>query len=66
MATIIIEDNNPQARRLLEFIRTLPYATVLEEKKSSRRAIEECHAVPISTFTHELHRQIDEYFDSNA
>ncbi|MDF9831509.1 hypothetical protein [Parabacteroides sp. PF5-6] len=59
MATIIIEDNNPQARRLLEFIRTLPYATVLEEKKSSRRAIEECHAVTVDAFFDELDNRIE-------
>ncbi|NDV80652.1 hypothetical protein [Bacteroides sp. 51] len=68
MTTIIIEDNNNlQAKQLLEYIKTLPYATVVEEKKKSfREAAAECNAVPVSAFVGELHHQIDEYFDKNA
>lgn len=33
MATIIIEENSPQAKQLLEYIKTLPYATVIEKKR---------------------------------
>lgn len=68
MTTIIIEDNNnPQAKKLLEYIKTLPYATVVgEKKKNFRKAASECNAVPVSTFVGELHRQIDEHFDKNA
>ncbi|MDR0765454.1 MAG: hypothetical protein LBF09_00765, partial [Odoribacteraceae bacterium] len=64
MTTIIIEENNPQAKQLLEYIKTLPYATVVEEKKKSfREAAEECNAVPVSAFIGELRRQVDEHFD---
>jgi hypothetical protein len=67
MTTIIIEENSLQAKQLVEYIKTLPYVTVIEEKKKSfREAAEECNAVPVSTFVGELHRQIDEHFDKNA
>lgn len=67
MTTIIIEENSPQAKQLLEYIKTLPFATVVEEKKKSfREAAKECNAVPVSAFIGELHRQIDEHFDKNA
>ena len=67
MTTIIIEENSPQAKQLLEYIKTLPYATVVEEKKKSfREAAKECNAVPVSAFIGELRRQVDEHFDKNA
>lgn len=62
MTTIIIEDNSQQAKELLNFIRTLPYAKVIEgKKKSFREAVEECGAVPVDAFIGELRRQIDEH-----
>jgi len=67
MTTIIIEENSPQAKQLLEYIKTLPFATVVEEKKKSfREAAEECNVVPVSAFIGELRRQVDEHFDKNA
>ncbi|MFA7493014.1 MAG: hypothetical protein WCZ43_05815 [Proteiniphilum sp.] len=67
MTTIVINEENLQGKRLLEYIRTLPYAAVIEERKQSfSEAVEECNAVPVSTFVGKLHRQIDEYFDKNA
>ena len=61
MTTIIIEENSPQAKQLLEYIKTLPYATVVEEKKKSfREAAEECNAIPAKVFTNELRRRIDQ------
>lgn len=64
MTTIIIEENSPQAKKLLEFIKTLPFAKVIEEKKKDfRQAAEECNAVPVNTFTGELRRRVDEHFD---
>ena len=67
MTTIVIVEKNLQGKRLLEYIRTLPSASVIDEgKKNFHEAVEEYNAVPISTFTGELHRQIDEYFDKNA
>lgn len=78
MKTIIIEDNNPQARQLLKYIKTLPYATVMDDpqvaeapepmkrKKGFLRAAKACNAVTVDTFIGELRRQIDEHFDKNA
>ena len=67
MTTIIIEESCSQAKHLLEYIKTLPFATVVEEKKKNfREAAKECNAVPVSAFIGELHRQIDEHFDQNA
>jgi hypothetical protein len=46
---------------------TLPFATIVKEKKKSfLEVVEECNAVPVSTFIDELHHQIDEHFDKNA
>ncbi|HBG42748.1 MAG TPA: hypothetical protein DDW85_15300 [Porphyromonadaceae bacterium] len=67
MATIIIEENSTQAKQLIEYVKTLPYVTVVEEKKKSfEETAAECNAVPVSKFIGELHRQIDEYFTGNA
>lgn len=62
MTTIIIEENNPQAKKLLEYIKTLPFVTVVdEEKKGFREAAEECNAVSAKLFTDELRRRIDQW-----
>ncbi len=67
MTTIIIEENSPQAKKLLEYIKTLPFATVVEEKrKSFREAAQECNAVPVRVFTDELRRRIDQWPEGNA
>lgn len=67
MTTIIIEENSPQAKKLLEYIKTLPFATVVEEKKKSfREAAQECNAVPVRVFTDELRRRIDQWPEGNA
>jgi len=67
MTTIIIEEDSPQAKKLLEYIKTLPFATVVEEKKKSfREAAKECNAVPAKAFTDELRRRIDQWPEGNA
>jgi hypothetical protein len=67
MAKIIIDENSPQARQLLEFLKTLPYVTVIEEKKKSfREAAEECNAVSVDTFINELNDQIKKHFDTSS
>ena len=64
MTTIIIEENSPQAKQLLEYIKTLPFTTVIEEKKKSfREAAEECNAVSVDTFIDELKERIKKHFD---
>ncbi|MDH6357526.1 hypothetical protein [Parabacteroides sp. PF5-9] len=62
MTTIIIDENSPQAKKLLEYIKTLPFATVVEEKKKSfRKAAAECNAMPVKAFTDELRQRIDQW-----
>ncbi len=59
MTTVIIEDNSLQAKLLLEYIKTLPFATVIEDdKKSFREAAEECNAVSVDEFFDELDNSI--------
>ena len=63
MTTIIIEENSPQAKQLLEYIKTLPFATVVEEKKKNfREAAEECNAVSVDEFFDELDNRIKESY----
>ena len=66
MAHIMIEDSSPEAKKLLAYIRTLPYVTVIDAKKKGFAEAAACNAVPVSVFTQKLHSQIDEYFDKNA
>ena len=66
MKHIMIEDS-PEGRWLLELIRNHKSVKVVNEKKQSfKTAAEECQAVPVSTFTNELRRQIKEHFEKNA
>lgn len=67
MATIIIEEDSPQAKQLLNYIKTLPFVTIVNEKKKNfKEEAAKCNAVEVTTFIDELHRQIDEHFDENA
>ena len=68
MKTVIeIDMKNSQAKHLLNYIETLPFAKVREEnKKSFAQAAKECNAVSVKEFTDELRRQIDEHFDQYA
>jgi len=63
MATIIIEESSAQAKQLLEHIKTLPFATIVEEKqKSFEEASEECNAVTVDVFFDELNNRIKKHF----
>jgi len=65
--TLIIEDSSPEAKKLLAYIRTLPYVTVMDtQKKDFSEEAAACNAVSVSVFTQELHRQIDEHFNNHA
>jgi len=65
MTTIIIEENSPQAKQLLEYIKTLPYATVIEEKKKNfREAVAECNAVKVDEFFDELDNRIKNSYEN--
>ncbi|WP_294080468.1 hypothetical protein [Proteiniphilum sp. UBA5384] len=59
MAIIIREENGTQAKQLLEHIKTLPFATVIEEKgKSFLEASEKYNAVSVDEFFDELDNSI--------
>ena len=63
MTHIMIEDSSPEAKKLLAYVRTLPYVTVIDAKKKGfAEEAAACNAVPVSVFTQKLHSQIDEYF----
>lgn len=67
MTHIMIEDSSPEAKKLLAYVSTLPYVTVIDAKKKGfAEAAAACNAVPVSVFTQKLHSQIDEHFDKNA
>lgn len=64
MTTIIIEENNPQAKLLLEYIKTLPFAAVVEESKMSYdEAAKACDAVSVEEFFEELNNRISKRFE---
>ncbi len=69
MTTIIIEENSLQAKQLLAYLRTLPFATVVDEpkkKKGFAKAAKACKAVTVDTFIGELRRQINQWPDDNV
>ncbi|MCL2501795.1 MAG: hypothetical protein FWE30_01245 [Bacteroidales bacterium] len=62
MTTMIIKDNSAQAKRLIEFVRTLHFVTVVEEKKKSfEEAAKECNAVSVDSFFDELNARIEKW-----
>ena len=65
MTTVIIEENCLQAKQLLEYIKTLPFATVVEEKKKTfEEAAKECNAVTVDEFIDELESRIKSHFNN--
>jgi hypothetical protein len=65
MTTVIIEENSPHAKELLDYIKTFSFATVVEEKKKSfREAARECNAVSVDTFFDELDDRIKKRFNN--
>ena len=64
MTTIVIEESSAQAKQLLEYIKTLPFATIVEKKKKSfHEAAEECDAVQVDTFFDELDNRIKKHYN---
>ena len=55
MTHIMIEDSSPEAKKLLAYVRTLPYVTVIDAKKKGfAEEAAACNAVPVSVFTQKL------------
>ena len=64
MTKVIIEENSAQAKQLLEYIKTLPFVTVVEEEqKSFHEAAKACNAVTVDKFIDELKSQVKKHFD---
>jgi hypothetical protein len=71
MTTVIIEDNTPQAVQFVEYVRTLPFAKIVEaekepRKKSLQEAAAECGAISVEGFVGELRARIEQWPDDNA
>ena len=65
MTTVIIEDNSVQAKSFVEYARTLPFTTVIAEKKMSfEEACKECNAITVDAFFDELDERIKKRFNA--
>ena len=65
MTTVIIEDNSAQATGFIEYARTLPFTTVIKEKKMSfEEACAECNGVTVDYFFDELDKRIKKRFNA--
>ena len=52
MTHIMIEDSSLKRKKLLAYVRTLPYVTVIDAKKKGfAEEAAACNAVPVSVFT---------------
>ena len=61
--TIIIDDNSIQAKQLIEYIKTLPFAKVVDNKKNTlEEAAAEYGSVSVDEFFDELDDKIKEHF----
>ena len=64
MTTVIIKDNSAQAQSFVEYARTLPFATIVAEKKKSfEEACKECNAITVDEFFDELNSRIEKWAD---
>lgn len=67
MTHIMIEDNSPERKWLIDLIRNHKCVTVIsEEQPSFKQAAEACNAVPVSVFATELRKRISEAFRKDA
>ena len=66
MKTIMYNDSSFQAQQLLNYISTLPFATIIDEKKKSfAEAVAECNAISVDEFFDELNARIEKW-ENNA
>ena len=66
MKTIVYNDSSFQAQQLLNYISTLPFATIIDEKKKSfAEAVAECNAISVDEFFDELNARIEKW-ENNA
>lgn len=65
MTTLIIREDSPEARKFLEFAKTLPFVEEKEEKKQTfAEAVAECNGRPVSEFITEVKVAAKEVFGS--
>ena len=65
MKTIVYNDSSFQAQQLLNYISTLPFATIIDEnKKSFAEAAAECNAISVDEFFDELNARIEKWEDN--
>ncbi len=65
MTTVIIKDNSIQAKMFVEYARTLPFITVVEDKhKNFKEAATACNAVSVDAFFDELNARIEKWPDN--
>ena len=65
--TVFIEDSTFQAKQLLNYLGTLPFAAIVKEnKKNFAQASKECDAVSVKEFFDEVRRQVNEHYDNHA
>ncbi len=63
MTTIIIEDKSPQAKKLIDYIKSLPFVTVVDDNDSFQEAAENCQALTVDEFFDDLDNRIKKRFD---
>ncbi len=64
MTTVIIDEKTPQGEYYLQYTRTLPFATVIEEQNQTfDEAVEECNGIDSKAFFAEVRRRINEQYD---
>ena len=69
MPTMIVEESGVQAKKFIEYARTLPFVVVKEEKANSQNVWEAAiaeGAVTVKKFTDELRTRIEKWPDDNA
>ena len=67
MTTVIIREDNLQAKQFIKFVRTLPFAEVKRERKKPQSAWDKAiaeGAVTVDEFIDELQRQLREHYDN--
>ena len=63
MTTIIIEDKSPQAKKLIDYIKSLPFVTIVDDNDSFQEAAENCQALTVDEFFDDLDNRIKKRFD---
>ena len=67
MATVNVENSNPQARQFVKYAHTLSSVAVVNEPQMCfAQAAKECNAVSVKEFFDEVRHQVNKHYDNNA